>query len=382
MPLKEQQLTAEHFQCLMILKAGCFDPPGRMLKGIIMKKIILALIILAVSEGALTAEGNVLYFNNIARPMAMGGAYAGVQDSLLAHLYNPAAVDFASGRKMEFHISLDLIRALYIFILLSDSVDYDVDDDALYGMILVSAMFSTANISVANDRWFFKLNFLDQLITQGPDFPMYSSSATIAYKFKGPLTGFQTGVTGHIYNIGSTSLPQGYSITWGLFYRPADRSPFSFGLYYFHASDDMPYIRKPFEQVLNNTFNAGVTYELVENLTLSFDLRNINNFNRDAYLQPHLGIEKVFVLATKGQQYLTLALRAGTYWDSETEEVGYSGGFDVRYNFTEGRMQSNFRMPNKPGYIYCSYSFTKEDDVPALNKTLKINHIISIGVSL
>ena len=348
-----------------------------------MKKILFVMIALVVLSGHLAAENNVLFFNNIARPMGMGGAYTGVQDSLQCHFYNPAAVEFAPGREMDFHISLDLIRGLYIFIMMADAADIEFDDDdTVWGLVLVSAMLSTANVSFANDRWFFKINFLDQLITQGPDFPMYSTSATVAYKFSGALTGFQTGVTGHLYNLASSSLPQGYSISWGLFYRPADRSPFSFGLFYFHASDDMPYIRKPFEQVLNNTFNFGAAYEIVENLVLSFDLRNINNFNRDAYLQPHLGIEKVFVMGSTDRDYLTLSLRAGTYWDSETEEVGYSGGFDFRYNFPRGRMQSAFRMPNNPGYIYCSYSFTKEEGVPSLGKMLKINHILSVGVSL
>jgi len=348
-----------------------------------MKKIIMVLAGV-IFTAHLAAKQNVLYFNNIARPMGMGGAYAGVQDSLQTHFYNPAAADFPSRPEIEFHASLDLVRALYIFLLMLDAQGEDprTDEDALLGMGVLSAVLSTANLSFANNRCYVKINFLDQLIIQGPDFPMYSTSATVAYKFKGALTGFQTGVTGHLYNIGSKSLPHGYSISWGLFYRPADRSPFSFGIFYFHVSDDMPYVRKPFEQVINNTFNIGAAYELIEHLTLSFDLRNINNFNRKAYLQPHLGIEKIFAAEINHRRYLSLAIRFGTYWDSDPEEVGYSGGFDLRYHFSRGGLQRRFLLPNNPGYFYCSYSFTREDDVVARDRTLKINHIISIGISL
>lgn len=346
-----------------------------------MKKTVLILVLLFTLSASLSAANNVLYFNNIARPMGVGGAFTSVQDSLQAHLYNPAAVWFSDQGRTDFNISFDLIRGLYIFLVLLDASDGNLDKDGLYAVTFLSLLFSTANVSWSSDRWFFKINFLDQLITQGPEFPMYSTSATVAYKFKGPLTGFQTGITGHLYNIGSTSLPQGNSFSWGLFYRPGDRSPFSLGLFYFQASDDLPFIRRPFEQIMSRTFNFGAAYEFPGRFTLSFDLRNISNFGLDAYLQPHFGLEKIFIIGENDGLPMTVALRAGTYYDSETSEVGYSGGIDYRIYFGRNSFASGMRGLRNPGYFYFSYSFTKEENVPSLNRILRYNHILSFGIS-
>ncbi len=346
-----------------------------------MKKIAIILILLVLITGSLFSESNILYFNNITRPMGMGGAYTAVQDSLLSHFYNPAAVDFSQEGKNDFSVSFDLIRMINVLITIADTSDIDWDnEDEVSGVLLASLALSTANLAWTSDTWFFKVNILDQLITQGPDFPMYSTSITLAYKFKGALRGFQTGFTGHLYNIGSPSLPQGYSTTWGLFYR-SPNSSFSLGLFYFHASDDMPYIRKPFEQIFNNAFNVGIAYELYQHLTLSFDLRNISNFNQEAYFQPHFGIEKTIIFKGSEKEYLSIDLRAGTYYDSETKEVGYSWGVDLRYNFAKSNLRNMYRESNNSGYIYLSYSLTKEEKVVSLYKTLDQNHIISIGIT-
>jgi hypothetical protein len=344
-----------------------------------MKRVLLLLLLVCLSTTTLSGTGNVLYFNNIARPMGMGGAFTAVEDSLQTHLYNPAAAEFTWTSRLQWSTTFDLIRALYIFIMLLDNVQTANGDD-VKAMAFLALVLSTANISLTSDTFFFKLNFMDQLISQGPDYPMYSSSFTMGIKFRGFLTGFQTGVTGHLYNLFSPGLPQGHSVSWGLFYRSRPDSPFSLGLFYFHASDDMPWVRKPFEQVLNNTFNFGAAYEFPGRYTLAFDLRNINNFNLDAYLQPHLGLEKVFALGNPEKNHATLALRVGTYWDSETEELGYSGGFDFRYYFRENTFGGRLlRALRRSGYLYVSWTLTREENVATYDRILRENHIISVG---
>lgn len=346
-----------------------------------MKRFHISYLLLILLTGqAYTSEHNLLYFNNIARPMGMGGAYSAVQDSLLSHLYNPGAIKFPD--KPRWNVSFDLTRAFYILGLVTEDIADDTSEYVLGALFIGSFLCSVANISYSTDTWFFKINLLDQLISQGPDFPMYSTSANIGLKFRGALTGFQTGISGQIYNLFSTSLPQGYSISWGLFYRPdGDRSPFSLGLFYFHASDDLPWIRRPYEQIMNNTFNLGAAYRVSDTLTLSFDLRNINNFNLDAYYQPHIGIEKNFLLKNKyNQKKMALSLRAGAYYESDLNQMGVSGGIDFRIYFDESATLKNNRQLKTSRYFYVSYTLTREENVPAYDRALTYNHIAAAGL--
>jgi hypothetical protein len=336
-----------------------------------MKKLCMVLCMMAVCAQA-AASDSVIYFNNTARPLGMGGAFTAAVDENHNHLYNPAATWFPEDNTVKVSWSFDAVRGLYIAIKLAEEWDFS-GEDSWQGYLMSVILLSTSQIRIDNRNVQFKFNFMDQLITPGMRYPMYVSSFTGSYRFTGLLRGFQVGATGHMYNLFNSADPFGLGYSVGVHYHSQGHtSPFTIGAFYFHAPDNLPNIRSPFERIQNNTFNIGATYEMFRQYTLSFDLRNISNYSIVEIAQPHIGLEKVFKLRNPGEVPTTLGVRVGAYWNSDSNAVGRSLGFSFRKYF------HSFEEKARPGYFYADYSYTKEEHLWLTEN----NHIISIGVTL
>lgn len=346
-----------------------------------MKRLPIALLILLSTFTSLAAanDHNVLFFNNIARPLGMGGAYTAVPDFDHNHLYNPAAVAFPRSEGMKFSWSFDLIRSLYFLIELADSSSLSSGDDIEW-LIGLSLILGTSQLAVCNQYFALKFNPLEQLPTKAADgFPMHVSTFSLSFRLSGPLRGFQLGSALQLYNLfkGDGS-PSGIGFSGGLYYRPRDLSPFSFGIYYFTAEKQVVDIRRPFERILNKTFNAGAAYKIPGLVTLSFDLRNLNRYDEGNYLQPHLGVEKMIMGSGSDAEYWALILRGGGYYNSSIDSAGYSFGVGFRLG---GDGLPNYSridsFDHRRGYFHFAYSLTAEPkaDPP------RYNHIISLGMN-
>ncbi len=340
-------------------------------------KVLAVFIFLFIYTVPVTASDNVIYFNNSSRPLGMGGAFTAVADEQRNHLYNPAATVFHNSEKFQTAITLDGIRFVYVFAKMLESYNDSgttLEEEEIGAALFTAMILSTSQLLAGNRYFQIKLNVIDQMLVNGLEYPMYSTSVTAVAKLYGIFYGFQIGVTGHLYNLGSID-QEGAGFSWGIFYRPYNRSPFSLGLFYFSVDKELAFIRKPFERIQNNTLNAGITYEILEQLTLNFDLRNINNIKLKNYYQPHIGLELVFPRNTSEFEGYRVELRGGTYYDSEPKSQGYSFGFNIKVYMDEGHLNQVFQNKKEGSYFYLGYSFTTEENVyPSKN-----NHIISIG---
>lgn len=346
----------------------------------IFKRATLALLVLTVIAGALpAADHNILFFNNIARPLGMGGAYTAVPDFDHNHLYNPAAAALPRTQKLAVSWSADLIRSLYFLIALADRADFSSDDDT-EALVAVSLLLGTSQVAVCNEYFALKFNPLEQLPSKAADgFQMHVTTFSLTLAPKGVLSGFQLGASLQIYNLfKADEALGGIGFSAGLYYRSRENSPFSFGIYYFSVEDKIADIRRPFERILNNTLNAGAAYKIPGLVTLSFDLRNLNRYDEGNYLQPHVGIEKMILGSANDNDYWALILRGGGYYNSSIDSAGYSLGVGFRLG-ADGL--PNYRKEDtydaRRGYFHFAYTMTSEPkaDPP------RWNHIISLGMN-
>lgn len=344
-----------------------------------MKKILLLLLLMGLTDNAFSRSFNILYANNSARPLGMGGAFAAVQDSMQTHLYNPAAfATVTNHRQWDFSYN---IAYWYLYENIAHAYGGESKMNDLQSTAAVSGAMALAvdNATLTIGNWFFKLNFFTQLITQGTDFPMHSSSATLGYRFTGILTGLQAGITGHLYNPYYRSMPHGASISCGLFYRFRPASPFSLGLLFFHVSDNMPWVREPFERLMNNSLNLGAAFELPRRFTLSVDLRYLNNFDRHTWFQPHLGLEKTISLGRAKWTHWVLTCRTGIWNDPFANSIGFSGGLDFHF-YSLSTLSQSYHIHLSPNpCFFITYTLSRQENAAAYGGSLTLNHVIAAG---
>lgn len=119
------------------------------------------------------------------------------------------------------------------------------------------------------------------------------------------------GVSAQLYSIDYKTDRVGF--TYGVILKPGK---LNVGVFYNIIPDKYKEVFHPVKRLAQDTVNAGVSWEMLPDLKCYFDLRNISEEGREAFLEPHTGAELVL--------FKHIALRGGYYLEN-----GEKGGFSL-----------------------------------------------------
>ena len=237
------------------------------------------------------------------RSLALAGAYISMEDDLSAMLWNPAAYgNHSTRREVSFRL---YVQPLAPLIAAHQFREVDLrwkQDDRLtleesllaLAFLLKGATFCTSTLSFgiigfeeSLDRQpsarFFDFrsaaaaycNVLAVNIRLAPTVSL-GAAATLYYKWNEHES--------HFYG-------EGYS--FGVLLKPNPKM--NVGLTYFNLPQDAADSRRRLERIEDQTVNGGLSYYPDDKTILSLDLRNLNNDERAAAREIHLGVERVFL---------------------------------------------------------------------------------------
>ena len=256
------------------------------------------------------------------RPMAMGGAFMAVNDQLAAMAWNPAGfvppscgsnlrvhvnilgapaivreTGLLSGSETEPFASLPAVEKLSIVLgSVAKAVTYRRGGMAV-GALLLEEHLDPSGLSRGSG-----------LADAGDLLSAYYT--TFAFAFQ-PAPSVTIGASEIVLSGWDTpgDRRNGTGRAYGALLRPNDRV--SVGLTYLDLPGRFDHYRLGIEGLGSRTMNAGVAYRPVENLLLSFDLRDLSEKHPETSLEPRVGLE--WNLWGRG------ALRAGAYREDAGE---------------------------------------------------------------
>lgn len=330
------------------------------------QRLVGVILILIITPGIIFSQSD-FYFtlNNVkARPLAMGGAYIAMDDDLAAIAYNPAAY-FMMERKDAKKINLFInpfspfvggIKHEEVF----QGSGSKIDDFLLsLGLLLKSVSISINAFQIgvllgeqslnlpgefSNETFFgvagFRQNHSHSIIGRLRLADKVSIGGVATFLFASELN-----------NPMKRHSELGFS--YGVLLKP--EKGLHIGVSFFNLPDTLKQFRMPFERIVDESVNLGISYRLFTATQFSLDVRNLGEEAEDAVREFHFGVEQIL--------FSHLALRAGYFQKDKGEHV-FSWGFGLLDGMRLFNQDPDLNYPN----YYISYAFVYEKSSPVSNR--------------
>ncbi|MFC1568604.1 hypothetical protein ACFL4L_00080 [bacterium] len=254
-----------------------------------------------------------------ARPIAMGGAFHGVEDLWAGIHWNPATLAYIQTEsKTQFKIRLNAL-APAILMKNARSVDKGISPIALF-MPGIIFQFNRISIGIlTGEESLAQLSRLER--TSWLDASHYETSRNldIAIRMR-----FAPRVSMGIAIESIEQYPEKGRKRWayryGILVKP--KPYLQVGLCYYNFDNRISNTRMNLERLPDETLNIGIAIQPWSKMLLSADIRNVSDDQRDATLEPHMGIEI--------KPIEQLKLRGGFFHRQDIKRDTYSTGIGMQ----------------------------------------------------
>jgi len=291
-----------------------------------------------------------------ARPLAMGGAFTAIEDDIAAIAYNPAALSLYKVEKpARFTFFLNPVSPVLAALNKDDlyTGEGSTVDDALLtlGLLVKAATFSLGALHLAVVLGEEGLNLPVTVMRDEPvQLSGFRQNHTHSFAGKVNLGGrvYLGGAANLFYESRPDSPLQRHS-GWGISYGVILKAEkgLMFGVSYVNMPDSLQSFRIPFERLVDEAVNVGISYRLFKGTLLSLDVRNLGEEQNMAVREFHFGVEQVFLSH--------VALRAGFYRLDSDRNV-FSAGIGLFDGNSVFRRDNHFMHNN----FWLNYAFVYE----------------------
>jgi len=254
-----------------------------------------------------------------ARPISMGGAFQSVEDSWAGMHWNPASFgNIPSGDNKQYAVRLNPLAPV-IMAKNINGVDHGLSPVALtfpgffiwLDRVCIGILTGEENLS--------DVSRLERNEIMNGSAYEWSRQLDIALRLR-----FAPRVSMGIAVQMNRQHPQLGGNRWGYRYgiliKP--RAYFQAGLCYYNYENQISDTRLNLERLPDETLNIGFALLPWHTLIISGDIRNVSDDQREASLEPHMGIEIRPIQA--------FSLRGGVYYRQDIDAYTYSGGIGVQ----------------------------------------------------
>jgi hypothetical protein len=275
------------------------------------------------------------------RAVAMGGAYAAVEDHLAAFNYNPATFEQYQQQK-DFRLTF-FLNPFTTLVSLYEEQHLNGEESRFegrnfgraLGLFIKGITFTTRRFeggilfceeSLANDA----LNHRKKFFSAQSFWEDYSHSLALKLKLAPQVA---IGLTTTFYYVARGD-EAGWKVgnQYGVLLRPEKK--LNVGVFYLALPQKLDNHREAVERLANDSVNLGLAYRPLASTTLAIDLRNINNEKDENAIEPHVGIEQQF--GSWG------ALRSGYFYQKEAMHA-FSVGVGLLSGNLFCRKKNNFQ---------------------------------------
>ncbi|MDM7926924.1 MAG: hypothetical protein QUS35_13030 [bacterium] len=224
------------------------------------------------------------------RPLAMGGAFASVEDDLSALDFNPAAYRLGEGpEEIRVHAFLNPAGPV---LLLANASRIDSWIPALSGVV--------QGVGCALGRFHGGIAFAGEMPavrdrSKSPGFfdaTDFGRDSNTDFGFSFHLAPkVSLGAAGEMAVREGAWRRARFGYRYGLLLRP--RADLSFGMCYFDSPKGNAADRVPLERLADATLNIGAAYAPAGWLRLALDVRNVSDEGKEVVREPHVGLEIV-----------------------------------------------------------------------------------------
>lgn len=308
---------------------------------------------------AQTGDSQTHYFGTMSnvkqRPLAMGGAFTSVEDDLEAVFYNPGSFHlYETDKSIRFTLFINPISLFVASRHYSENFTDKIENTNLLNAsaLLIKSVIFTAkffnlglilgeesldNILSKPNRSFFNFNDL-----------WNNSSHTIFSRIElARKVSMGVRATSY-YRKTDNGLDLGYGFGYGILMKPNPH--INVGLSYIDFPKELPNYRTSVERMFDETMNIGVSYRPFSGTTLSLDVRNLTEENKDNVREVHLGFEQTF--------WGIAAIQCGYFQENYTKFNNYSFGIGLIDSKLLHKKQNEFGHRN----YSLQYSFVYQEE--------------------
>jgi len=338
------------------------------------KICVVAFIVILLSVEAASAQQN--YFVTLstarARPLAMGGAYSSIEDDIASASYNPATLSlykFDKSFRTTFYLNPIAPATLFYEKLKNNQQNVPDQNQMLkISALLVKAFVVTTRF--LDLAFVFNEQILDttRLVGQKNFFQDCGLLTNNYHSFIARLKladRVSLGTSASLFTRKvADKIERGWGVSYGILLKPSTRM--NVGLAFVYYPTNMKNIRLPLERLSDQTMNIGISYRLTSSTTVSFDLRNLTEDDRNNVREAHFGFEQ--------RAFSIFAIRGGYFQEKFTRRQTFSGGI--------GLVDSNlfFKTENRFDHsqFMLNYSFVYQKD----HSRDSIWHVLSLLIRI
>lgn len=299
-----------------------------------------------------------------ARPLAMGGAYMAVEDDWPAVGLNPATFSLYTANRNR-RLTL-LLNPVSPFVGASDTDKLFSGRGSPVDDYLLSVGLFLKAISFSSNAFDFGFVFAEQGLNRSEDFftdNLFEVSGfrqNHAHQFFVHLkladkvaVGGTASLLYRSKDVNPLERESGFGISYGILLKP--EKGLKIGVSFTNMADSLRQFRVPLERLVDESVNAGVSYQPFDGTLLSLDVRNIGEEDSVAVRELHLGLEQVL--------FSHIAIRVGFFRQEQDSNV---------YSFGLGLIDENsfWGSENKFGHgnFLLNYAFVYEQNAVMDNR--------------
>jgi len=270
----------------------------------------------------------------IARPLAMGGAFIAVRDNLPALGFNPGAFHLEKhDSDFIFKVFLNPASPLIIGQSSRQKNDWEFLATSIIQGFYISYGRLSAGFTVYNESCLEKNRLARKRIFDG--IGLLRSGSTIAGFSLALAPGVSIGMSGELYRLrDADKIKYELGYQYGVYIKM--KSHLDIGLSFIHCPDIFNKQKTELQRLSNETLNVGVAYSPWTFLKFSFDVRNVSNEEQPAVREPHFGLE--FSLSKE------LSIRGGFFKEKEGRRYFSSGlGLNIVSNTNSFNWKNIFK---------------------------------------
>ncbi|MBD3289820.1 hypothetical protein GF337_13520 [candidate division KSB1 bacterium] len=323
----------------------------------------LMFILFCLNIQSITAQTH--YFGTLSnvkqRPLAMGGAFTSVEDDLEAVLYNPGSFNLYENEKQHrLTIFINPMSLLIASRHYSENFTEKIENTnvlnasaLLFKSVIFTAKFFNAGIILGEES----LNNIRQ--NERSSFfsfnDLWNNCSHTIFSNIQLAPKVSMGLSGTVYydKTGSTRISK-YGFSYGILMKPNPH--INVGLSYIDFPKELPNYRTNLERMFDETMNIGISYRPFPGTTLSVDVRNLTEENKNNVRELHVGFEQSF--------FGIISLQGGYFQENYTKNNSYSCGIGLFDSRLIHKRQNEFGHHN----YSLQYSFVYQEEEKGFNR--------------